>query len=501
MDSISGLSLGFSTALQGGNILFCIIGVSAGMLVGILPGLGPVTAIALLLPVTFRMEAIPAIIMLAGIYYGSMYGGTITSVLINVPGEAASVVTCIDGHAMAKKGRAGTALGVAAIGSFIGGTATVIGLSLLGPPLAKLALGFGPQEFFAIMFLGMTMIVGLIGKSLIRGMLSAALGLTLAMIGMDPMSGALRFTFGEANLMEGLDFVVIAMGLFGISEVLLGYETIHTDKHIERISKLFPERDEWRPTMGAIGRGTFLGFFLGLIPGANAVIASVLSYSLEKKIAKDPSRFGKGAIEGVAGPETANNAFAGSAMIPLFTLGIPTSPTVAILFGAFIMHGLTPGPALFNENPTLVWAIIASMYIGNAVLLVFNLPMARLWAKIAFIPERILYPIIVAVAVVGAYSTSGSLWQVGAMLVAGVVGYFFKKVDIPLAPLLLTFVLGKLMENTFIQSMIYFGGNVLGFFTRPISGTILVLAFIVLGFSIVSAWKGRRGSLGSDIEV
>jgi putative tricarboxylic transport membrane protein len=227
----------------------------------------------------------------------------------------------------------------------------------------------------------------------------------------------------------------------------------------------------------------------------------VLSYSLEKKIAKDPSRFGKGAIEGVAGPETANNAFAGSAMIPLFTLGIPTSPTVAILFGAFIMHGLTPGPALFNENPTLVWAIIASMYIGNAVLLVFNLPMARLWAKIAFIPERILYPIIVAVAVVGAYSTSGSLWQVGAMLVAGVVGYFFKKVDIPLAPLLLTFVLGKLMENTFIQSMIYFGGNVLGFFTRPISGTILVLAFIVLGFSIVSAWKGRRGSLGSDIEV
>ncbi|MHB9154008.1 MAG: tripartite tricarboxylate transporter permease [Spirochaetales bacterium] len=501
MDSVINLLNGFATALNGWNIIYCVIGVTVGMLVGILPGLGPVTAIALLLPITFKLSATPAIIMLAGIYYGSMYGGTVTSVLINVPGEAASVVTCFDGYAMAKQGRAGTALGVAAIGSFIGGTVAVIGLTLIGPPLARLALGFGPQEFFAIMVLGLAMLMGLIGKSLIRGMLSAFIGLSIALIGMDPMTGLLRFTFGEPNLMEGLDFVVIAMGLFGISEVMLGYEASGSSVPITKISKLFPERHEWKPTMGAIGRGTVLGFFLGLIPGANAVIASVLSYSLEKKISKDPSRFGHGAIEGVAGPETANNAFSGAAMIPLFTMGIPTSPTVAILFGAFIMHGLTPGPALFQSNPDLVWGIIASMYIGNVVLLIFNLPLARLWAKITQVPESIMYPAIVAISVVGAYSVSGSLFQVGVMIISGIVGYIFKKVDIPLAPLVLTFVLGKLMESTLAQSMIYFEGNFFLFFTRPIAGTVLVIAILVLVFSFVSVIKGKRGRLASDTEI
>jgi putative tricarboxylic transport membrane protein len=501
MESITSLLSGFATALNGWNILYCVIGVTVGMLVGVLPGLGPVTAIALLLPITFKLNAIPAIIMLAGIYYGSMYGGTVTSVLINVPGEAASVVTCFDGYALAKKGRAGVALGVAAIGSFIGGTIAVIGLTLIGPPLAKLALGFGPQEFFAIMFLGLALLMGLIGKSVIRGMLSAFIGLSLALIGMDPMTGLLRFTFNEPNLMEGLDFTTLAMGLFGISEVLLGYEASGVSEPIKAINKLLPERHEWKPTMGAIGRGTVLGFFLGLIPGANSVIASVLSYSLEKKIAKDPSRFGNGAIEGVAGPETANNSFSGAAMIPLFTLGIPTSPTVAILFGAFIMHGLTPGPALFQSNPDLVWGIIASMYIGNVVLLIFNLPLARVWAKLTQVPESIMYPAIVAISVVGAYSVSGSLFQVGVMIISGIVGYFFKKVDIPLAPLVLTFVLGRLMESTLAQSMIYFEGNFLLFFTRPIAGTVLVIAILVIVFSFISVIKGKRSQLASDTEM
>jgi len=332
-------------------------------------------------------------------------------------------------------------------------------------------------------------------------MLSAFIGLSLALIGMDPMTGLLRFTFNELNLMEGLDFTTLAMGLFGISEVLLGYEASGVSVPVKAINKLLPERHEWKPTMGAIGRGTALGFFLGLIPGANSVIASVLSYSLEKKIAKDPSRFGNGAIEGVAGPETANNSFSGAAMIPLFTLGIPTSPTVAILFGAFIMHGLTPGPALFQSNPDLVWGIIASMYIGNVVLLIFNLPMARMWAKITQVPESIMYPAIVAISVVGAYSVSGSLFQVGVMIISGIAGYFFKKVDIPLAPLVLTFVLGKLMESTLAQSMIYFEGNFLLFFTRPIAGTILVIAILVILFSFVSVIKGKRSKLASDTEI
>jgi putative tricarboxylic transport membrane protein len=501
MESMTSLLNGFAVALNGWNIIYCVIGVTVGMLVGILPGLGPVTAIALLLPITFKLNATSAIIMLAGIYYGSMYGGTVTSVLINVPGEAASVVTCFDGYAMAKQGRAGVALGVAAIGSFIGGTIAVIGLTLIGPPLARLALSFGPQEFFAIMVLGLALLMGLIGKSVVRGMLSAFIGLSLALIGMDPMTGLLRFTFNQPNLMEGLDFTTLAMGLFGISEVLLGYEASGVSEPVKAINKLLPERHEWKPTMGAIGRGTALGFFLGLIPGANSVIASVLSYSLEKKIAKDPSRFGKGAIEGVAGPETANNSFSGAAMIPLFTLGIPTSPTVAILFGAFVMHGLTPGPALFQSNPDLVWGIIASMYIGNVVLLIFNLPLARMWAKITQVPESIMYPAIVAISVVGAYSVSGSLFQVGVMIISGIIGYFFKKVDIPLAPLVLTFVLGRLMESTLAQSMIYFEGNFLLFFTRPIAGTILVIAILVIAFSFVSVIKGKRNQLASDTEI
>lgn len=501
MDAFMPLLEGFDIAMGGWNLLYCLIGVTIGMLVGVLPGLGPTTGTALLLPITFSMDPIPAIIMLSGIYYGSLYGGTVTSVLINTPGEAASVTTCFDGYPMAKQGRAGTALGVAGIGSFIGGTVAIIGLVFIGPPLAELALKFGPPEFFSLMILGLVMVVGLMGKSIIRGTISAIVGLTLSLIGMDPISGALRFTFGELHLMEGFDFVTIAMGLFGISEVMLGLETSMHAQKTPKVGKLLPNREEWRPTLMAIARGTGLGCLTGLIPGSNSVIPAILSYTLEKKLAKDPSRFGKGAIEGVAGPETANNAYCGAALIPLFTMGIPSSPTIAVLFGAFIMHGLTPGPALFQSNPQFVWAVIASMFIGNFMLLIMNLPMAGMWGKVATIPSKILYPLIVIISVVGAYSISGSVWDIWVMIFFGVMGYVMKKIDIPMAPVVLTFVLGKMIESSLLQSLMYFKGDFMGFFGRPISGVMLTLAIVIFIFGIIAGLRNKRGMLADDVEV
>ncbi|TDG00104.1 tripartite tricarboxylate transporter permease [Paenibacillus piri] len=492
---------GFATALSLSNLLYCLIGVTIGMLVGVLPGLGPTTGTAVLLPISFGMEPVSAIIMLSGIYYGAMYGGTITSVLINTPGEAASVITCLDGHPMAKQGRAGTALGVAGLGSFIGGTVSLFGLAFVGPPLAEYALKFGPPEFFALMVLGLTMVIGLMGKSLVRGMISAVIGLNLALIGMDPMSGSLRFTFGEVHLMSGIDFVTVAMGLFGLSEILITAEQSYKSEKIAAVKGVLPKREEWRPTSMAIGRGTVLGFITGLIPGANSVIPAILSYSLEKKLAKDPSRFGKGAIEGVAGPETANNSYCGGALIPLFTLGIPSSPTIAILLGAFIMHGLTPGPTLFNNNPEFVWAIIASMFIGNAILLFMNLPMAGVWAKIAMVPFKLLFPVILIISVVGAYTVSNSLWDVGVMLAFGILGYVMKKLDIPMAPIVLTFVLGKMMESSLLQSLTMFQGNLLAIFERPIAGTMLGLSILILALSFIAGIMKKKSILASDVEM
>ncbi|MBP1155858.1 MULTISPECIES: tripartite tricarboxylate transporter permease [unclassified Paenibacillus] len=492
---------GFAVAFSGWNLLYCLIGVTIGMLVGVLPGLGPTTGTAVLLPLTFGMEPISAIIMLSGIYYGAMYGGTITSVLINTPGEAASVITCLDGHPLAKQGRAGTALGVAGIGSFIGGTLSIIGLALIGPPIARLALNFGPPEFFALMLLGMTMVVGLMGKSLTRGLIAAAIGLILALIGLDPQTGAARFTFDSDALMSGLDFVPLAMGLFGISEILSSVENNIKAEKPPKVKGVLPRREEWKPTLAAIFRGTGIGFVIGLLPGTNSVIPAIMSYSMEKKLAKDPSRFGKGAIEGVAGPETANNSYCGGALIPLFTLGIPSSPVIAVLLGAFIMHGLTPGPQLFQNNPDIVWAIIASMFIGNFILLMMNLPLAGMWAKITLVPLKLLFPIIIAVAIVGAYSVNNSVFDVIVMIIFGVVGYVFKKMDIPLAPIVLTFVLGQLMENALLQSLTIYKGNFFALFTRPISGTILVITIGIIAFSIYAGLKNRRKIIASDVEM
>lgn len=501
MESVADLLMGFSTALSWENLLYCFIGVTVGMLVGVLPGLGPTTATALLIPLTFGMEPVSAIIMLAGIYYGGMYGGTITSVLINTPGEAASVITCLDGHPLAKQGRAGAALSAAAIGSFIGGTVSIIGLAFIGPPLAEFALRFGPPEFFALMIFGLVMVIGLMGNSLLRGLISAFIGLTIALVGMDPVSGAARFTFGQPHLMTGFDIAVIAMGLFGVSEIMLGMERLSKGEKPAKIKGLLPKREEVRPMAKSIGRGTLLGFVTGLIPGTSSTIPAMLSYSLEKKLAKDPARFGKGAIEGVAGPETANNSYVGAALIPLFTLGIPSSPTIAILLGAFIMHGLTPGPTLFQNNPDFVWGIIASMFVGNLILIVLNLPLAGVWAKIATVPPKLLYPIILIISVLGAYTASNSIWDVGVMLAFGVLGYFMKKLDIPMAPILLTFVLCQFLESSLVQTIKMFEGNLLHIFTRPIASAMLVFAFTALVLSIVAEVKNKKNQLVGDMEA
>lgn len=501
MDSFSLLLDGFGTALSWSNLLFCFAGVMLGMIIGVLPGLGPVSGTALLIPITFGMEPVSAIIMLSGIFYGSMYGGTITSVLVNVPGEAASVITCIDGYEMTKKGRAGVALGVAAIGSFIGGIVAVVALTFFGPMLANVALGFGPPEFFAIMLLGMLMIVALMGKSLIRGLIAAIIGLLLAMIGQDLVSGEYRYTFGSLELMEGIDFAVMAMGLFGISEILLNAENPTRIGKPPKVKGLFPRKDEWKPTLKSVGRGTGIGMILGVIPGANSIIASTFSYILEKKVAKDPSRFGKGAIEGVAGPETANNAHSGAALIPLFSLGLPSSPTMAVILGAFIMHGLTPGPTLFTKNPDFVWGLIASMFIGNVILLILNLPLVGFWAKIALIPYKLLYPLILMVILVGTYSLNGSLWDVGLMLFFGLIGYAMKKLDIPMSAMIVTFILGSQLEASLLQSLSISTNGFLIFFERPLTVVILGLAALVFIFSVISGIKNKRGGLAADVEM
>ncbi|MFC0272367.1 tripartite tricarboxylate transporter permease [Metabacillus herbersteinensis] len=502
LESFEFLMFGFSEALTVTNLIFCLLGVTFGMFIGVLPGLGPTAGTALLLPLTFGLEPVTAIIMLAGIYYGSMYGGTITSVLINTPGEAASLITCLDGHPMAKQGRAGAALGIAAIGSFIGGIVSIIGLVLIGPALAKVALKFGPPEFFALVVMGLILLLGLMGTSLVKGLLAALLGLTLAFIGLDPSTGVVRFTFGQTDLVSGIDFICVAMGLFGLAELFTNAEQSFKGKPEKpmKVQGMFPKKHEWKPAMNSIGRGSILGFFMGLIPGTNSVIPTILSYSMEKKIAKDPSRFGNGAIEGVAGPETANNSYSGGALIPLFTLGIPSSPTVAVLLGAFIMHGLTPGPMLFEKNPDLVWTIIASMFIGNVILLILNLPLANVWAKITLVPFKLLFPIIMMIVIVGTYSLNNSLFDVSLMLIFGIIGYLLKKVNFPLAPVILAFVLGSLFEKTLIQSLTIFEGDFLGFFGRPISGTILTIALIALVISIISTIRNKRIVTG-DVEM
>jgi putative tricarboxylic transport membrane protein len=493
VDSLAHLLSGFAAAVSPAYLAYAFAGCVLGTLIGVLPGLGPSAGTAILIPLTFKLDPTGAIIMLAAIYYGAMYGGTITSVLINVPGEAASVITCLDGHQMAKQGRGGTALGIAAIGSFIGGLVASIALALIAAPLARLALKFGPPEFFALMLLGLCLVSGLAGRSLAAALLMTVLGLLISMIGIDPVRGAPRFAFGIADLYDGLGIVPVVMGLFGIAEILITAEQPVREIIRARLSNLLPSRDEWRRSWGAIWRGTGIGFGLGLIPGIGAIVPTFMAYIVEKRMSKTPQRFGHGAIEGVAAPETANNAYANAAMVPFLTLGIPSSPTIAVLMGAFIVNGLTPGPFLFQERPDLVWTVIASFFVGNVILLVLNLPLVGLWAKILHVPFRYLAVGVLLFCVLGAYSLQQSAFDVWVMIGCGVVGYGFRKLDLPLAPLVLGLILGPALERSLRTSLEMSAGEYSIFFTRPLClGLLIASAAVLVGAALKLAPKELR---------
>ncbi len=476
MESLELLGNGFAVALQPQNLLFAFIGCVLGTAIGVLPGIGSAAAIAILLPITFSLPPTPAIIMLAAIFYGTNYGGTITSVLMNMPGEAASVVTCLDGYEMAKKGRAGAALAIAAIGSFIGGTVATIGLVLSAEPLTRAALRVGAPEYFALLVMGTALLTGLASKSFLKSLMMGVLGLLLATVGMDPTAGTPRFTLGRLELLDGLSFVPVVMGLFGVGEILVNLEQRGRNVFQTQLGSLMLTGQDMRRSAGPIARGTLVGFVLGLIPGATSVIASFLSYSLETKVSKTPSRFGKGAIEGVAGPETANNSFVNANFIPLFTLGIPGTASVAMIMGGMMANGLVPGPFLFRDHADFVWAVIASMYIGNVILLVLNLPLVGLWVKLLDVPYSILFAVILGFTTLGAYAVSGSPFDIAVMMVFGFVGYALKKLEFPLAPLVLTLILGPLMERNLRKSLEMGGGDLMILFDRPLSLVVLVIA-------------------------
>jgi len=493
LDALQYWIQGFSVALQPTNLLYAFIGCVLGTLIGVLPGLGPAAGTAILIPVTFSLDPIGALIMLAAIYYGAMYGGTITSVLVNVPGEAASVITCLDGYQMAKQGRAGPALGIAAIGSFIGGTFATLALMVVSLPLANFALRFGPPEVFALLVVGLSLVTGLSGRSLLAALIMTAFGLILAMIGMDPVRGAPRFTFGIPPLYDGIGFIPVVMGLFGVGEIFLSMEAPVLEIIKTKLNDLWPKREELGISAKAIGRGTVIGFFLGLIPGIGAIIPTFLAYVVEKKVSKHPEKFGTGVIEGVASPETANNSYANGAMVPLLTLGIPGSPTLAVIMGAFIIHGLTPGPFLFKERPDVVWGLIASLYLGNVILLILNLPLVGLWAKLLEIKYQYLYPGILLFCILGAYSLNQSVFDVGVMVGFGVLGYIFRKLDWPLAPTVLALILGPMMERALRTSLEMSGGDLSILVTRPIPAVLLIIAVIVLASPAVRLLGKRAG--------
>ncbi len=494
MEIFHNLFLGFAAILQPETLLFCFIGVLIGTLIGVLPGIGPVGAMSLLLSATYKMTPLSAVVMLAGIYYGAQYGGSTTSILVNIPGEAASVVTTLDGYQMARKGRAGQALGIAALGSFIAGTLGVIGLMLIAPPLASAALRFGPPEYFSLMCLGLTLLIYLTSGSLVRAMMMAALGVIIGCIGQDPETGASRFVFGITDLLDGVGLAPFVMGLFGISEVLLNIETGLDKQSVfnTKISGLLPTRQDWADSTMPILRGSLVGFFLGILPGGGAVISSFASYAIEKKVSRHPERFGHGAIEGVAGPESANNAAAQGAFIPLLTLGIPPNVVMALLLGALMIHGITPGPLMIPEHPEIFWGIIASMYIGNAMLVVLNLPLIGLWVKVLKVPYKILFPLIIMFCLIGAYSINNSTFDIAIMLLFGGLGYLMRKYGYEAAPMVLAFVLGPMLENSLRQSLLLSGGSFAIFFTRPIAGAGMALTLIMVLSCIVPIFRKKR---------
>jgi putative tricarboxylic transport membrane protein len=486
LDFLSNLALGFSVALTPFNIMMAVAGVMVGILIGALPGVGPPSGVAMLLPLTFGMDPTSGIIMLAALYAGTMYGGTITAVLINTPGESASVVTCLDGYQMALQGRAGPALGIAAIGSFIAGTVGVVLLMLVSPLLARWALSFGPPETFALMLLGLTTCTLLAGEDPLKGYISMVAGLMLAMVGFDIISGDARYGFGINEMMDGIDFLPVAIGLFGLGEVLAGAEQkAQMAMGRLRLRDVLPGMADWVRSRWAIVRGTVLGFSVGVLPGAGPTVASFLSYTVEKKVSKHPEQFGRGAIEGVAGPESANNAAATAAMVPMLTLGIPGSATTAIMLGGLMMWGLRPGPMLFEKNPQFVWGLIASQYIANVLLLILSTVFIPLFVRAVRIPYSILMPLIVVFCITGAYSLKNNVWDVGQMLVFGVIGYVMKKLGYSPAALVLALVLGPLAERALRQSLIISDAGLAIFFLRPIAAVLTIAALVAVAVPVV----------------
>ncbi len=498
IESLQGLINGFGVATTIQNLFYCLMGAIVGTLVGVLPGLGPIAGIALLIPATFGLNPTSAIIMLAGIYYGAMYGGSTTSILLNVPGETASVITCIDGYQMAQKGRAGPALAMCAIGSFTAGTIGIFGLVFLAPPLAEAALAFGPPEYFSLMVFGFIVLSNVTGTSLIKSLMMAVVGLIIGTIGIDPVTGDARFSFDFPYLMGGIEFVAVAIGLFGIGEVLANVEKplemLEQRVLVPRLRELYPTVQDLKQSIGAILRGTGIGFGVGLVPGPAPVIATYASYMTEKKLSKTPEEFGKGAIEGVAGPESANNSACQSAFIPLFVLGIPFAPPTAILLGALLIHGVTPGPMMIGEHPELFWGVIASMYIGNFVLLLLNLPFVPFFANILRIPKNILLPLVILFCITGMYTVNNSVFDIWMMLLFGALGFIMRKWAYEAAPLLLALVLGPKLEAAFRQSLMISHGDFGIFINRPVSFVFLLGTVIFLSIpSLRLLWRKAQG--------
>lgn len=500
MDAINGLLLGFSHVLTAEILTYAVIGCALGMMTGVLPGFGPSAATALLLPLAFVVGPTASVVMIAAIYYGSMYGGTITSILLNVPGEVSSVATCLDGYAMTKRGQAGKALSIAAVGSFIGGMVALVGM-LFAAQLAQVAIALGPAELFALSLLALSLVVGLAGRSMIKGLVSGALGLFVGTVGLDPVTGAPRFTMGMLELRDGISFIAVIMGLFGLAEILdsIGRRTV-----VDFSGNIGSVRLSWRDvrdSLGAMGRGTGIGFFFGLVPGSPAAACSFASYAIEKRVSKRPETFGKGAIQGVAGPETANNALGISNFIPLMALGIPSSATMAILLGAFTVNGLQPGPLLFEQRPEIAWGLIASLAVSNVILLIMALPLVRVWVSLLRIPTLVLYAVTLGFMTVGAYTLNSSTFDIGVMWIAGLVGFALRRLDVPLAPAALTLVLGPLLEDNFRRALSIQHGTFAGFFTSPIAAVaygLILLIVLVKALAAARRWWTHRRSTHSE---
>jgi putative tricarboxylic transport membrane protein len=497
MDLSNNLLIGFQTALTLKNLYLCFLGCLWGSMVGVLPGIGPLAGIALLIPATYGLDVTGAIIMLAGIYYGAMYGGSTTSILMNIPGESASVVTCLDGYQMTRKGRAGAALFIAAWSSWVGGTLSVMGVMLLAPTLADLAMKFGPAEMFALLLVAFVLLGSLGTGSFLKSMAMIVLGLLVGTVGMDNLTGASRFTFGIRDLFDGIGFVPVAMGMFGIGEILSATEeTLVHEFYKPRLRELLPNKHEFRASIGPILRGSGLGFFVGLLPGSAHVLSSFLSYIVEKRLSKRPEEFGTGRIEGVAGPETANNAATGGAMVPFLALGIPTGPAIAVMMIALLIHGVRPGPLFISEQPQLFWSLIASLYIGNIILVALNLPLVGLFVNLLRVPFRILFPIILLVCLIGTYSISLSRFDLMVLLGSGVMGYVFRKLRYDLAPFVLALIIGPTLEESFRQALMRSGGSFSIFWGSPMALSFLAVAAFLLLWSILRSLRRDKDKKG-----